>query len=339
MCGMRGLGGMSGRSVPIGRCRLDLGDELSEQLIGAVERAAVAERVTAELSTARAELAAAERRVTRLTELAAAEEGGLRSLEQRSWLRLVRFARGSLDEDLRVERAEAEAARARLVQTSGALEDTQIRVSLLAAHRAEFVDAPYQLAQALDAMETWVHHHADWRSGQLHGLTRRRAALTNGIEQLQTVDATLARAVEDLQLLRAATDRARLAGALPGPNALMLAVTEHLEASRAMINRMWSQLEAAPIRLPDVRPAPSLPKVDLATPEVVLGYSTGPLTLADIRRATDAQLDRLRELDTRLEAEIERRKAQVADVAAIRQRLLMLRNPPGTSGSEVSADG
>lgn len=307
---------------------MDLGDELSEGLIGAVERSAVAERVAVDLSAARGELSAVERRVARLAERSTTDADGVRSLERRSWSRLVRFARGSLDEDLRLERAEASAARTRLAEASGSLEDAQMSVSLLAARLAEFADAPHQLAQALEATESWVHRHADWRSGQLRGLTRRQAALTNGIERLRAVDRTLTRAVEQLQLLRARVDRALVVGALPGPNALMLAVSEHLEGSRAMINQMWTELEAAPIRLPDLRPAPALPKVDLGTPEIVLGYSTGPLALAEIRRSAYAQVNRLLELDTRLEAEIERRDAQVADVAAIRQRLLMMRSRP-----------
>ena len=310
---------------------MDLGDQLGEQLIGAVERAAVAERVAAELAIARGELTAVERRVARLTELATAEEGGVRSLEQRGWSRLVRFAKGSLDEDLRVERAAATLARVRLAAESGELEDAQMRVSLLAARLVEFVDAPHQLAQSLDATESWVHRHADWRSGQLRGLSRRRKALTNGIKQLREVDRTLTSAVERLQLLRSEVDRALVVGALPGPNALMLAVTEHLEGSRAMINQMWTELEAAPIRMPDLRPAPALPRVDLGTPEIVLGYSTGPLALAEIRRSAYAQVNRLNELDARLEAEIERRDAQVSDVAAIRQRLLLMRSHPAPS--------
>jgi len=108
------------------------------RLADAVERAAVVDRLTSQLSQAQDELRRAEGEVTRLRDLLAAGQDRIHRLGTRTWSRLVKFAQGTYDEDLRAERAELVAVRAGLSEATGDLEDAQRLVGDLTRRRAEF---------------------------------------------------------------------------------------------------------------------------------------------------------------------------------------------------------
>jgi len=133
------------------------------RLADAVERAAVVDRLTSQLSQAQDELRRAEGEVTRLRDLLAAGQDRIHRLGTRTWSRLVKFAQGTYDEDLRAERAELVAVRAGLSEATGDLEDAQRLVGDLTRRRAEFPRTALQLARALQDKEDLLRARGDWR--------------------------------------------------------------------------------------------------------------------------------------------------------------------------------
>jgi flagellar biosynthesis/type III secretory pathway chaperone len=299
-------------------------DPVRARLLDAVERADVASRLAEELAAARTDLARSTAAIERLRELIEAEQAGVDRLERLGWTRLVSFAQGTVDEDLRVRRAEAAALRDRLRAALGRLEDAQVRAGDLAHQQAEFAGAEDELERALAAAELEVFARGDWRVRQLSGLRRRQESVAAESARLQAVRAQATEATATVRELVAVVETAIPIADVQLNSPAIHAVERYRAAGTTQLAALWDAVDQLPCRLGDLPPAPPLRHTNLFRPAVLSGLEPRRDELVALHGAAVGQRHRLAVLTGRVEAEIAVRTGQLRDVAGLRQRLLVM---------------
>jgi DNA repair exonuclease SbcCD ATPase subunit len=114
----------------------------------------------------------------------AGEQRDVERLEGRSLTRVLVAMRGSRDEALARERAEADAARYRLEETQGLLDAVQRELDAAQSLLADLAGAPGAYAAALADRERELSQSGDPRGRQLIGLAAERGRLTAELQEL-----------------------------------------------------------------------------------------------------------------------------------------------------------
>ena len=112
------------------------------------------------------------------------EQHDVERLEGVSLTRLWAGLRGSRQDDLSREQAEAEAARYRLAEARARLATIERAQAAAQARLAELADAPNRYEAMLDAKETYLHQSSDPRSAQLLALADERGRLTAQLREI-----------------------------------------------------------------------------------------------------------------------------------------------------------
>lgn len=300
---------------------MNLDEQVTARLVTALERAATADRLRGLLDTARAELGRAEESVDQVTAGLRDQQAQAQRLETPSVPRWVKFARGTLDEELRVQRAEIDRLRGQLREAYDRLEDAQVETAQLDERLADLADAAAELDQALEAKEEQVLASGDWRITQLRGLRRRHQQLVAERHVVCDLLPLVDQARLELDALVRSARTAMLVSVSTSPVALRDAV-DRVGRSRSALDQVRDALADLPSLLPRQPYATPLPRPDLLSPEVVRGISSVYPDLLDLRRAADSQLARLVVVEERLHLETARLDELLAGVAGVRQRLL-----------------
>jgi len=142
--------------------------------------------------------------LSRLRDAHTAEQADVQRLEGVSLTHMLASIRGSRDEQLARERAEAASARYRLAQAQSRL-DALLADQETARRRLErLAGAPGRLAAALDAKEHYLRQSGDPRGGDLLRLAQERGGLTG---ELRETTEALQAAQAALDALAQVTDR------------------------------------------------------------------------------------------------------------------------------------
>jgi hypothetical protein len=131
------------------------------------------------------------------------EQHDVERLEGLSLTRVWAGLRGSREDDVARERAEADAARYRLAEARARLEAVSREHSAAEARRAELADAPAAYAAALDAKETYLRQSRDARGGQLLVLAEERGQLQAQLREAGEAMAAAHQAAQALGAVRA----------------------------------------------------------------------------------------------------------------------------------------
>src|SRR5688572_13019594 len=132
-----------------------------------------------------------------------AEQHDVERLEGMSLARIWAAVRGSREDDLARERAEADAARYRVVEVQARLAAVEREQAAAEARLAELADAPTNHAAALDAKETYVRQSGDSRAGQLLALAEERGGLAAQQREVEEAIVAAQRAAHALGEVRA----------------------------------------------------------------------------------------------------------------------------------------
>lgn len=303
-------------------------DPVRARLLDAVERAGAASGLAHQLIAARADVARSAAAIDRLRELTEAELADVERLERFGWPRLLSFARGRVDEDLRVERAEAAGMQDRLRVALGRLEDGQVRVGDLARRQAELAGAEDDLDRLLADTERELFARGDWRVRQLSGLRRRRESIAAESAGLDAVRAQAVEATATVRELVAVVETAIPVADLQVNDAEIRAVERCCAVAMTQLAALWDAADQLPGLLDDLPPAASIRHAYLFRPAVLSSFETRRDELVDLHTAAVGQRLRLAVLTSRVEAEIAVRAGQLREVAGLRQRLLVLPDRP-----------
>lgn len=173
-------------------------DELERRIVEQSERQAEARTVQRQVEQLEASLDAARTTVADLEQTLAAEQQDVDQLEGLSFSRLWAAARGSRDEDLARERAEATRARAKLEHHQQAVREQQERLESLQQRRGRLTDADQLLAAALQAKEELLTDQRSALGDRLLDLAAHRGWLRNHLTEIDEARAVAATAQQQI---------------------------------------------------------------------------------------------------------------------------------------------
>src|SRR5262245_839960 len=160
-------------------------DDIEHRLAGAAqamrERDVTGQRL-ADLTARRAGL---ETELAGVRDKASAERKDVERLEGLSLTHLLASIKGSLDERLAWERAEAEAARYRAAEVQARLETVRAAERAARERLDQLATAPDDFAAALDAKERYISAAGDPRGGALLSLAQQRGHLSGELTETQ----------------------------------------------------------------------------------------------------------------------------------------------------------
>ncbi|SCF13660.1 hypothetical protein GA0074695_3726 [Micromonospora viridifaciens] len=154
------------------------------RLAEAVERVREHEAVNGRVESLRRRVEEAERHLVRLRDAHAREQQDVQRLEGRSITRVLASLRGSRDDDLARERAEAELAARREEEAQAHLAGLRREHRAAQARRAELAGAPAAYAALLDERERQLLAGPDPRAARLTALVAERDRLTTRARQV-----------------------------------------------------------------------------------------------------------------------------------------------------------
>ena len=154
----------------------DTGRRLREQMEAALTAAAEHGRVTARLERARAAEAQARERAVQARERLADETADVQALESFSPTRILAALRGTRDTDLDRERAEQQAAEYAVARADALMMSAHDEVRRAEAELRALGDVAGRRRDATAAMEDWLHSSGSPAGAELARLTEQAAA-------------------------------------------------------------------------------------------------------------------------------------------------------------------
>jgi hypothetical protein len=128
----------------------------------------------------------------------AGEEKDVERLEHLSLTRVLAALRGSREDALAREKAEAEAARYRVAQAQQRLDAVRAELASLKDRQARLAGAPQAYADARTAKEQYLTHSADPRGARLLALAEERGRLIAALNELHHASYDAGAAVQAL---------------------------------------------------------------------------------------------------------------------------------------------
>lgn len=171
-------------------------DDIERRLASAAEALREYEVTTARSEDLRGRMDETATHLTALRTRHAEERKDVERLEGLSLTRVLASLRGSRDETLERERAEADAARYRVAEAESRLDALRREQSAAQARLHQLAAAPGDYAAALDAKEHHLRQSGDQRRSRLLALAEERGRLTGEIHE----------ATEALRAAHAATE-------------------------------------------------------------------------------------------------------------------------------------
>jgi hypothetical protein len=161
-----------------------MSDEIERRLIAAAQAAREFDLCQQQHDQQRAREKAAAADLDTARQEYAGEEKDVERLEHLSLTRVLASLRGSRDDTLAREKAEAEAARYKIAQAQQRLDSARAEVASLEDRLAQLAGAPQAYADAQAAKEQYLTHSADPRGARLLALANERGRLMAEINEL-----------------------------------------------------------------------------------------------------------------------------------------------------------